>query len=93
VAERARTQRLDATLRVLASLAGTLPVSFLAALCLARFLPLAEDVRFTIGYTLAIPLWATAIHFVFLARSGARAWAVCLGASAVLGALAYGVPQ
>jgi len=91
--ERAWIPRVDATLRVLASLAGTLPVAVLAAVGLARFLPLAEAGRFTIGFTLAIPFWVTATCFVFLARSGARAWTICVGASVLLGALVYGVPQ
>jgi hypothetical protein len=93
MAERAGMSRADATLRVLASLAGTLPVAVLAAVGLARFLPLAGEARFTIGFTLAIPLWVTGMCLVFLARSGARAWAFCLVASVLLGTLAYGVPQ
>jgi hypothetical protein len=87
------TPRLDAWLRVLASIAGTLPVALLASLCLARFLPLSEDARFALGYTAAIPLWIAAMCVAFLARSGARAWAACLAASALLAAVVYGVPR
>lgn len=90
--EPAQKPRVDAVHRVLAALVGTLPVAVLASACVARFLPLAEAARFILGFTLAIPLWVTAMCFVFLARSGARAWGFCLGASVLLGALAYGVP-
>jgi hypothetical protein len=84
---------LDVCLRVLAALAGTLPLALFASAALARFLPLSEDTRFAIGFTLAIPLWITAMSFAFLARSAARAWAACLTATAVFAALVYGVPQ
>jgi hypothetical protein len=85
------TSRLDAVLRVLASLAGTLPPAVLSAVCLARFLPFAEETRFIIGFTLAIPLWVVATCVVFLARSGMRAWILCASVSAVVATLAYGV--
>ena len=91
--ERSKSYRLDATLRVLASLAGTLPAAILAAVCLARFVPLDEPTRFTFGFLLAIPLWVTASCVVFLARSGARAWGLCLAVSASLAALVVGVPH
>jgi hypothetical protein len=93
MAERMGNPRADAALRIAAALAGTLPAAVLAAVCLARFLPLDEATRFTLGFMLAIPLWVTAICFVFLARSGARAWGLCLAASAALAALAVGVPS
>jgi hypothetical protein len=93
VAERARRSRVDALLLLLASLAGTLPPAVLAAICLARLLPLHEDTRFTLGFMLAIPLWVTAICVVCLARTATRAWAVCLAASAALAALAVGLPS
>jgi hypothetical protein len=85
--------RADAWLRVLAALAGTLPVALLASACLARFLPLSEDTRFAIGFTAVIPLWVTAMCFTFLARSGTRAWGACIGSSLLFAALVYGVPQ
>lgn len=84
--------RTDLALRIFAATLGTLPVVLLTSASLARFLPLTEDARFTIGFTLAIPLWVTAMCFGFLARSGLRAWGVCLGACVVLSALVYGVP-
>jgi hypothetical protein len=83
---------VDAVLRVLASLAGTLPPAVLAAICLARLLPLHEATRFTLGFMLAIPLWVTAICVLSLARSAARAWAVCVAVAATLAALAVGLP-
>ena len=89
--ERAWARRLDATLRVLAALLGTMPVAVLAAVCLARFLPFAEATRFTLGFTLAFPLWLACMCVAFLARSGARAWGWCLGVSAALAVLASGL--
>ncbi|WP_437832152.1 hypothetical protein [Sorangium sp. So ce1153] len=88
-----RLARLDALLRVLAALLGTLPLAFLASVCLSRFAPLAEGARSILGWSLAVPLWVAAMCVVFLARSGARAWGGCAALSAVLFALAYGVPH
>jgi hypothetical protein len=85
--------RLDTGFRVLAALFGTLPPAVLAGVCLARFLPLSEDARFALGFTATLPLWITAMCCAFLARSGARAFAVCLGAAGVLACLVYGVPR
>jgi hypothetical protein len=85
--------RLDAWLRVLSALAGTLPVAVLTSVCLARFLPLSEDARFAWGYTALIPLWITAMCIAFLSRSGALALAVCVGVSGLLSILVYGVPR
>jgi hypothetical protein len=84
---------LDAPLRLLAALLGTLPVAVLAGACLARFVSLPEDARFILGFTLVIPLWVTAMCFAFLSRSAVRVWVVCAVLGAMLGALAYGVPQ
>ncbi|WP_437675082.1 hypothetical protein [Sorangium sp. So ce131] len=89
----ARSARLNAALRVLAALVGTLPIAVLGGACLSRFAPLAEEARFILGYALAVPLWVGAMCLAFLARSAARAWAVCAAISALLGALAYAVPQ
>jgi hypothetical protein len=77
---------------VLAAIAGTLPVAVLASVCIARFAPMSEDARFALGFTAVIPLWVTAMCFAFLARSGARAWAVCLATTGLLAGLVYGVP-
>jgi hypothetical protein len=84
--------RLDSVLRVLASIAGTLPVAVLAALCFARFLPGSESLRLTLSFTLAPLVWIGATCLVFLARSATRAWLPCLALSALFAALAYGVP-
>ncbi len=90
--ERAWSGRLDATLRVLAALVGTLPLAVLASVCLARRLPLAEGARLTLGFTLAIPVWVAVMCLVFLARGGWRAWGLCSAATLLLGLLSYGVP-
>ncbi len=88
--ERVWPRLLDAALRVLAACVGTLPAAVLASVCLARFLPLAEATRLTLGFMLAIPLWLVAVCFVVLSRSGRRAWGACLAAALLLGLLAYG---
>lgn len=93
MAERARSTRIDGTLRVVAALAGTLPPALLLAVCLARFLPWTQESRFALGYTLAIPLWVAAACGAFLAKSGARAWSFCVVTSLLFAALAYGVPH
>ncbi|WP_437316353.1 hypothetical protein [Sorangium sp. So ce385] len=88
-----RLARIGATLRPLAALVGTLPVAVLASACVARFAPLSADTRGVLAFALVAPLWVTAMCVAFLARSAARAWAVCAALGAVLLALAYGVPQ
>lgn len=84
--------RVDAWLRSLAALVGTLPAALFGSVALARFLPLSDDTRFAIGFSLVIPLWVTAMCLAFLATNGARAWRVCLGVTAFFVALVYGVP-
>lgn len=81
----------NATLCTLAALFGTLPVALLAAAALGRFLPLSADARFALAFLLVIPLWIAAMCVAFLARRGAQAWAWCIGLSALLAALVYGV--
>jgi hypothetical protein len=93
VTERTWPGRLDAMLRVLAALVGTLPLAVLTSVCLARLWPLAEATRLALGFTLAIPLWMAAMSFAFLARSGWRAGSLCLATTLLLGLLTYGVPQ
>ncbi|AUX48186.1 hypothetical protein SOCE26_097170 [Sorangium cellulosum] len=88
-----RPARLEAALRALAALVGTLPIAVLGGACLSRFAPLTEEARFILGYALAIPLWVAAMCLAFLARTAARAWAVCAAISVMLAALTYGVPQ
>jgi hypothetical protein len=66
MAERAWKPLADAALRIAAALVGTLPAAVLAAVCLARFLPLGEATRFTLGFMLAIPLWVAAICSGFI---------------------------
>lgn len=83
-------RRLDAIVRVSAALLGTLAPSLLATAALAAHLPIAADLRFAIGFFAFIPLWVTAMTVAFLARSGWRTWALCLGATIVL---AFVVPE
>ena len=91
--KRAGTGNVDATLRVLAAVLGTLPVALVASVCLARFLPLAEATRFAIGISLSVPLWVAAMCFVFLARSGWRALGACLTAALLFSLFAYALPR
>lgn len=92
MAETTQRPRTGGALRILAATLGTLPAALLATIALARFLPLPDDVRVAIGLTAMIPLWIAAITMGLLARSALRAWATCLVAAALLGALVYGVP-
>jgi hypothetical protein len=82
----------DATARVLAALAGTLPVSVLGAICAGRLAPLSDEARVALAVALAIPLWVLAACALALARSGVRAWLWCGGLSLALGGLALGTP-
>lgn len=94
MAERQQRRRvLDDTLRVLAALAGTLPVAIFGAACLSRFLPASAEANAMIGAALAIPLWILAMCALSLARDAARASLWCGGLALVLGALAYGIPR
>lgn len=79
--------RVDAALRVLAATLGTAPLALFTAALVARFAPLSTDGRFALAYIGVIPLWIVLMCFAFLARHGARALAVCLGASLMLAAL------
>ena len=91
MAEGLRATRAGSASRVAAALVGTLPAAVLAAICAARFLPLAEETRVVVGLTLAIPLWLTAMCLTSLVRAGRWAWLWCLGATAVLSALGLGI--
>lgn len=95
VGSRARVDsrsRVDAALRVTAALAGTVPVALAAAVCLARWLPASPAARFTAGFTLAIPIWVTAMCLTSLTRTAARAWLWCGSLTLILWALAAGAP-
>lgn len=84
--------RIDAAARVAAALVGSLPPAMFASVCLARFLPCAEDVRVAVGFAAPLPLWVATMCAAFVARTGARAWALCAALSVAFGALALGVP-
>jgi hypothetical protein len=78
----------DAVLRTTVALVGTLPCAVLSGICIARWLPIAEDVRFALGFTIVIPLWIAAICIAALAKSGVRALLVCAALTIGLGLLA-----
>jgi hypothetical protein len=90
MAERVPPRRLDATLRVAAALVATLPVAVLASVVLARFLPFAEAARFTLGFTLAIPLWVGGMCVVFLTRDARRVWLGAFVATLILALVGFG---
>ena len=95
MAERARARRTSEGLRIsltLAALAGTVPGALLAAICVARFLPLGAEARFVAGFTLAIPFWLAGICLAFLARDGAQAWLWCGALAVALAGPAIGIP-
>ncbi len=83
------SSRFDRFLYVFSAVVGTLPPALLAAMVIARFVPLRENDGFALGFTLALPLWAGAMWAAFQAKSGKRAFAWCLATSALFGALVY----
>lgn len=83
----------EVTLHTLAAVLGTLPPAVLVSACLARFLPLTEASRFAMGFTLAIPLWVTAMCVTFLARRILRAWLWCGALGLVFGVFLYRLPN
>ena len=70
--------------RTLAATVGALPVAVALGIVLARELPISTSARFAVGLYGVAPLWVTLACIVFLARSGARAWAALAIAFAVL---------
>ncbi|MET0594281.1 MAG: hypothetical protein ABW133_16385 [Polyangiaceae bacterium] len=77
-------RRIDGALRVGAALVGTLPVALLAGLLVARLLPASEETRFAIGHAVVIPFWIGGMCLASLARSGTRAWIMCMSIVALL---------
>jgi hypothetical protein len=71
-------------LRWSAALAGTLPPAVLAAVALARHLPLSIELRYALGFLLLIPLWVAAICTACLIERGGRAWLLCLALTGLL---------
>ncbi|MEZ4328788.1 MAG: hypothetical protein R3B40_26420 [Polyangiales bacterium] len=90
---RGARSRWSAAGLALTALLGPLPVAALAGVCVARFLPVAENTRFTVGITLVIPLWLAGTCRAFLVQRTSRALLACVLSSVALGALAYGVPS
>jgi len=88
-----RRRRLAIALRVLAAVAGTLPVAILGALCAARFLPVPEELRFVLGSTLLIPSWVAAMCVAFLSQDAARAWIWCASLALILGVVVFVIPR
>jgi hypothetical protein len=78
-----------AWVRITAAVFGTLLFSLAAGLCIARWAPVAPDLRIALGFFLPFPLWVTAMCWGFLVRRGARAWAILLTLSGVLTLLGH----
>ncbi|MFW5968274.1 MAG: hypothetical protein ACOCV2_12185 [Persicimonas sp.] len=83
------TERAEPWLRVSAAILGTFLVALPTSVCMARFLPVAEDLRIALAIGLAIPAWVVMMCFAFAAKSGYHVWAVCLASAAVLGGAAF----
>ena len=67
--------------RTIAAIVGTIPLTLAVGVALTLILPLPASVRLTIGWYSVFPFWVSAACFVFLARSGRRAWLSLLCAS------------
>jgi len=76
--------RIDAIARITAAVIGTLAPALLASGALAAHLPGDRGVTFAIGVFGFVPIWVTAMSFTFLVPRGWLAWAICLGATALL---------
>jgi len=87
------SRRVDRPLVVVASLFGTLPMAVLASASVARLLPLSQEARLAVCLTLVVPCWVAAMCSVFLVKSAPRAWGLCFSVSAILAAIAYGLPR
>lgn len=83
------SERVESWLRVSAALLGTFLVALPATICLARFLPVAQDTRLAVAFGVAIPGWVALMCVAFAAKSGYRVWGACLALAAVFAAPAY----
>jgi hypothetical protein len=81
------------TSRVLASTAGTVPVSVLAAAAVARFLPISEPAALSVGYALWIPIWLAAACWIARAHGAPRAWLLTFGSTLAVGACVFLIPH
>jgi len=59
-------RRMQGALRVSAATLGTLLIATIACVALARFVPMQEEDRFTIGFALVTPLWIAAMCVAFV---------------------------
>ena len=76
------------TARTTAALLGSLPFALAASVALARLLPVAVELRFTIGFFGFFAIWPAAICALLVARSGARAWGYAVASTVAAVALA-----
>ena len=80
--------RLGVTSRVVAAICGSYAVSACAAISLALALPTDRLDAVITGSLTAVPLLPFLAISCFSVRSAARAWAMMIGLSALLGGLA-----
>jgi hypothetical protein len=85
---RRSTSTAEVALRVTAALLPTLPFALTSTALLATLLRLAPESRALLGMLLPIPLWITAMCWVFLTPNALRTWLVLSALSAVLFVLA-----
>ena len=76
--------RVAAFLRHSAALVATVPVALYLALAIIRWWPASDGARLAFGYVALVPLWVALACVAVRARSGGRAWIVCIVATAVL---------
>jgi len=82
----------DRVLRIVTMVVGTPPLAVLLAVCVTRFHLLSLELRFALGFLLALPIWVVATCLVARARSGARAALACVGLSLLLAGLLHTAP-
>lgn len=82
----ARVPRLDATLRVLVALLGTIPLTVLALSLFSRAVFGGTALAEVLALLLLVPVWITACSICLASASGLRvtAWVAALTAAAAL---------
>jgi hypothetical protein len=86
-----RSELEHSTARSLAAVAGTVPLALSVAVALALALPLPLVQRLVVGGYSTFPVWVAASVWIFLSRSGKRAWlrvGACTAAAALIAVVA-----
>ncbi|WP_394835708.1 hypothetical protein LVJ94_02105 [Pendulispora rubella] len=85
--------RRNTIARLTAAILGSLGLAISAIVCIARAAPFSLGTRFAMAHYSFVLIWITAACFGFVAKSGARAWAVYIALSALFLALALWSPS